>query len=121
MIVTDSPFKIGDWVKAAVGEGVVEDIGLRSTKIRAFAETLISVPNSDVAALVIENCSAMPKRRLLTSIGFAYGTAGAQMEQIMAGMKERLQAAERIEDGTRRGHLDAFGSSSLALLLPCWT
>src|SRR5690554_949486 len=120
MIFTDRPFKIGDWVKTAVGEGVVEDIGLRSTKIRTFAETLISVPNSDVAALAIENCSAMPKRRLLTSIGIAYGTTGAQMEQIIAGIKERLQADERIEDGTWRVYFDSFGSSSLEILLQCW-
>lgn len=120
MIFTDRPFKIGDWVKTRHGEGVVEDIGLRSTKIRTFAETLITVPNSDVASIAIENCSAMPKRRLLTSIGIAYGTTGAQMEEIIAGIKELLRADERIEDDTWRVHFDTFGTSSLEILMQCW-
>ena len=49
MIFTDRPFKLGDWVKSAHGEGVVEDVGMRSTKIRTFAKTIITVPNKDLA------------------------------------------------------------------------
>lgn len=120
MIFTDRPFTIGDWVKTSHGEGVVEDIGLRSTKIRTFSDTLITVPNSDVAAIAIENCSAMPRRRLLTNIGLAYGTTGEQMEQIIEEIRVRVQTDDRIESDTWLVYFDAFGNSSLELLLRCW-
>ncbi|MDD4457566.1 MAG: mechanosensitive ion channel family protein, partial [Syntrophotalea acetylenica] len=64
MIILDRPFHIGDWVKAGDMEGVVEEVGFRSTKIRTFAKTLITVPNNIIANLAVDNFSRMPKRRI---------------------------------------------------------
>ena len=68
MIFTDRPFGIGDWIKSSHGEGVVEEIGLRSTKIRSFTKSLISVPNADIATTAIENFSQMTQRLSLIHI-----------------------------------------------------
>jgi MscS family membrane protein len=120
MIFTDRPFQMGDWVRTDVGEGIVEVVGLRSTKIRTFSDTLITVPNADIATRAIENCSAMTKRRLRTHIGLLYGTTSSQMEQILEAIKQRLRDDERIENDTFKVFFDGFGASSLDVLVQCW-
>jgi MscS family membrane protein len=120
MIFTDRPFKMGDWVRAGIGEGVVEEVGLRSTKIRTFSDTLITVPNADIATQPVENCSAMKMRRLRTHIGLVYGTTSEQMDQILAAIKQRILDDERIDDDTLKVFFDGFGASSLDVLVQCW-
>jgi MscS family membrane protein len=120
MIFTDRPFQMGDWVRTDVGEGIVEEVGLRSTKIRTFSDTLITVPNADIATRPIENCSAMKMRRLRTHIGLVYGTTSTQMDQILEGIKQRIGDDERIQDDTFKVFFDGFGSSSLDVLIQCW-
>ncbi len=120
MIFTDRPFKMGDWVRTNVGEGVVEEVGLRSTKIRTFTDTLITVPNADIATSAVENCSAMSKRRFRTELGLTYGTTSAQIDQIITTIKERLADDERIEDDTYIVFFEGFGASSLDVLVQCW-
>ena len=61
MIIFDRPFLIGDWIKAGDMEGTVEEIGFRSTKIRTFAKTLISVPNNIIANMALDNISRRPR------------------------------------------------------------
>lgn len=121
MIFSDRPFAVGDWVRTPVGEGIVEEVGLRSTRIRTFDDTLITVPNSDVADKQVENCSAMTRRRILTHIQIAYGADRAQIEQIMQAIRARLKDDERVEAGSSIVFLDKFGSSSIELLVQCWS
>jgi MscS family membrane protein len=120
MIFTDRPFKMGDWVRTDVGEGIVEEVGLRSTKIRTFSDTLITVPNADIATRAVENCSAMKKRRLRTHIGLVYGTTSEQMDEIIAKIKQRILDDERIEDESMKVFFEGFGASSLDVLVQCW-
>ena len=56
MILVDKPFQVGDWITAGNTEGVVEDIGFRSTRIRTFPDTLVTIPNSKMADAEINNC-----------------------------------------------------------------
>lgn len=81
MIFTDKPFEVGDWIRAGSIEGTVEDIGLRSTKVRTFSRTVVVVPNSIVALDVIENVSRMPNRRVSYKLGLTYDTTPDQMRQ----------------------------------------
>lgn len=120
MIFSDRPFTVGDWVKTKVGEGVVEDVGLRSTRIRTFDDTLISVPNADIAAGAVENLSVRARRRIVTTIRLVYSTNRQQMDEILAGIKQRITDDERIEDGTWHVYLDNLGTSSLDVLVICW-
>lgn len=120
MIFTDRPFKMGDWVRTDVGEGIIEEVGLRSTKIRTFSDTLITVPNADIATRAVENCSAMKKRRLRTHIGLVYGTTSEQMNEIIDKIKQRILDDERIEDETLTVFFEGFGASSLDVLVQCW-
>ena len=73
MIILDRPFKVGDWIN--IGDkvdGDVESIGLRSTKVRTFPKTVLSIPNGVLANEYINNWSRMPKRRVKQVVGISY-------------------------------------------------
>lgn len=74
LLIIDKPFKLNQWIEFDGVEGVVEDIGIRSTKIRTFNDSLIIVPNATVINANIENHSEMKKRRVKTIIGLTYDT-----------------------------------------------
>jgi len=73
-ILADKSIRIGEWIKVDNIEGTVEDIGMRTTKIRSFEKSLIAVPNSIVANDSIENFSRRGVRRIKMRIGLTYDT-----------------------------------------------
>src|SRR5690606_42111412 len=72
IIFTDKPFKVGDWVKIGDVIGDVESIGFRSTRIRTWPKTLVTIPNKIIANTQVENWSAMPKRRIRFTLPVTY-------------------------------------------------
>ena len=70
MILLDRPFTLGDWVKVGDLEGTIEEVGFRSTRIRTFAKTQITIPNSVLMNMSIDNFSRMPKRRIKMTVGY---------------------------------------------------
>lgn len=122
MIFTDRPFTMGDWVKSSkFGEGVVEEVGMRSTKIRTFSRTVITVPNKEVASASIENFSEMNKRRIKATLGVAYKTTPAQMREILAGIRTTLEEHPAIEQDTFMVNFTGYGESSLEILIYAFT
>lgn len=121
MIILDRPFLIGDWVKAGDMEGVVEEVGFRSTKIRTFAKTLITVPNNIIANLSIDNFSRMPKRRIKLNVGVTYETSPAQMRQAVSMIREMLTAHPAIQKDFFLVNFTDFGASSLDIMVYCFT
>jgi len=113
VLFTDRPFKIGDWIQTPEAEGVVEDIGIRSTKIRTFAQALITVPNAVIANAAITNWTRMGKRRIRMSLGLTYGTSTKQMETILSQIRTYLKNNEEIHPETIMIYFDEFGTSSL--------
>ena len=69
VIIMERPFSIGDWIQTADVEGTVEDITFRSTRVRAFTQALVTVPNATLANAVITNWSKMGKRRATFHLG----------------------------------------------------
>lgn len=63
VILWDKPFKIGDWIETTNFEGVVEDITFRSTRIRTFENSIVTIPNSTISNESLINWSKMKKRR----------------------------------------------------------
>jgi MscS family membrane protein len=113
VLFTDRPFKMGDWVQAGAEEGIVEDIGIRSTKIRTFAQALITVPNANIANAAITNWTRMGKRRIRMSLGLTYGTTTEQMETILVEIRTYLANNPDIHPETIMIYFDEFGASSL--------
>lgn len=82
-ILTDKVYKTGDYVKINNIEGTVENISLRSTKIRSLDTTLYSVPNSVVASNIVENISKGEKRKIDVTFKVTYSTSDEKLAQAM--------------------------------------
>ncbi len=121
MILLDRPFQIGDWIRAGEVEGTVEEIGFRSTRIRTFAKTLITIPNSTLTNLAINNFSRMPKRRIKMAIGVSYATTPALMREAVANIRSLLQEHPAIDQDFWLVNFSDFGASSLDILVYCFT
>lgn len=121
VIFLDRPFQIGDWIEVGDVEGTVEDIGLRVTRIRTFANSLITIPNSTFTASAINNWSAMKKRRIKMTVGVTYSTTADQMEELVQRIRRLIREDEAIHDDFFLVNFDAFGSSSLDVFIYCFT
>ena len=115
VIFTDRPFKVGDWIQTPDVEGTVESIGIRSTRVRAFTQALISVPNAVIANSPITNWSQMGKRRIKTRLGLTYGTTKTQMQNILKDLRDMLQKHPDIHNDTIMIRFDEFADSSLSI------
>ncbi|RLA74876.1 MAG: mechanosensitive ion channel family protein [Epsilonproteobacteria bacterium] len=113
VIFSDKPFEIGDWIKTTDAEGIVETIGMRSTKIRTFANALVSVPNGSLAHSSILNWTKMGKRRVKFDIGLTYDTDEKSMKNIVKQIKSMLNKHKDIHKDTIHIYFSAFGDSSL--------
>ncbi len=113
VVFTDKPFKVGDWIKTPDVEGTVEQIDIRSTKVRTFAQALVTVPNGTLANSAILNWSAMGKRRIKMNVGLTYSTTASQVENIVKDIKTMLENHEDIHQETMYIYFTEFGDSSL--------
>jgi len=117
MLLVDRPFTVGDWIKTSEFEGVVEEIGFRSTSIRTFAKTLVNVPNSTLANMVIDNIDARSVRRIKMRIGITYSTTSAQMQKAIEGIEDILKKHPGVDQNFSLVKFDEFEDSSLSIFL----
>lgn len=113
VIFSDRPFKIGDWIKTPDVEGTIESIGIRSTKVRTFAQALVTVPNAVLANSAILNWSQMGKRRIKMKLGLTYDTNVQTMETIVSQIKDMLKSHNDIHQDTIHIYFTEFDNSSL--------
>lgn len=117
-LLLDKSIKIGEWIKIKDIEGVVEDIGMRTTKIRSFEKSLITLPNHIVANNPIENYSRRNSRRIKLNIGLSYRTTSLQVENIIAEIKNMLKNNSSIcQTSTTLVNLTSFNNSTLAIFV----
>ncbi len=117
-IFVDHPFRIGDGVSVAGISGSVEGIGLRSTRIRTYEGTLVTIPNSAVVNAQIDNLQARPTRRTTFAIGVTYDTSSEKLEKavgILRGVMEQHPGTE-----SSRAHFKSYGDSALILDVAHW-
>ncbi len=121
-LLADKSIRIGEWIKVNGVEGTVEAIGMRTTKIRSFQKSLITVPNHIVANNPIENFSRRGIRRIKMHIGLTYSTRSDQIKKIMAEIKEMLKQHEGIsQNDSLMVNFDTFGDSSLNIFIYTFT
>lgn len=116
-IFLDRPFKLGDWVTIGNVEGVVEEVGFRSTRVRTFYNSLVSVPNSNVSNSSIDNYGMREFRRLKTVLNLTYSTTPEQMEAFVEGIKAIVKANKNFRQDFYEVHFNSFGSHSLDVLV----
>jgi len=117
-LLLDNSIRTGEWVKVAGVEGVVEGVGMRTTKIRSFQKSLYTVPNYLIANNPIENFSRRGVRRIKMSVGLTYDTSSQQLESIIKEIRYMLQHHPRIsQKETLLVNFNAFGDSALNIFI----
>jgi MscS family membrane protein len=113
VVAIDQPFKLGESVKIGSFTGTVEDIGLRSTKLRAVDKSLIVLPNKMVASEVITNLARFLERRVEQIIGLTYTTTPEQLTAIVEDIRQILLADSEIDPASVMVFFRDYSASSL--------
>jgi MscS family membrane protein len=114
----DQPFQIGDWVIIDNSiEGVVEEVGFRSTRIRAFTNSLITVPNAKITRCTVNNFGKRDMRRFKCMIGLRYDTPVEKMELFLQEIRSTLEQRPSIINEAIFVYLNQMGSSSLDIMV----
>ncbi|MCH9681104.1 MAG: mechanosensitive ion channel family protein [Deltaproteobacteria bacterium] len=113
VIFVDRPFQIGDWVEIGSVEGTVEEVDIRTTRIRTFANSLITVPNSQMTVTAIQNWSRMQKRRIKLDVGVSYDASAEQMRKAVEAIRTIIGNDDRFHHDFYLVNFHELGESSL--------
>lgn len=113
VVAVDRPFKLGDFIQMGAVMGTVEEIGLRSSRIRTPQRTLVTIPNRMMASEVITNFSVMPQRRVDLTIGLTYDTTPEQMEAIVEDFRTILKNEADVHQEFIAVNFLGYGAFSL--------
>ncbi len=117
VVAIDQPFKIGETVRIGAFTGTVEDIGLRSTKLRAVDRSLIIIPNKTVAAEAVTNLARFTERRVEQVIGLTYDTSAEKLEAIVEDFRALILAEDEVEPDSVQVFFRDYSASSLDIWL----
>ena len=123
-IIAEKRFQPGEWIRVdGVVEGVVEDVGIRSTQVRRFDKAPVHVPNSQLSDTAIINFSRMTNRRIFWQIGVEYRSTTEQLKIIRDEILKYVREHDAYEkDGLPVFvRVDSFGPSSIDFMLYCFT
>ena len=115
-IFFDRPFTVGDVVKVGNVTGMVEKVGFRSTRIKTFDKSVVTVPNKKMIDAELDNLGLRPVRRVKFHIGLTYDTSTEQIKKIVNDIQEMINSHEKTnEEGKVR--FQEFGASSLDIMV----
>jgi len=119
-IAFDRPFKVGDFIKVGSLSGTVEDLGLRSTRIRTGARTIITVPNGQMVDSKVENFAHRDRVLFNPVFGVQYDTSPDQIRYIIDEFKRYLVASDVIYPEGWRVRFVEYGPSSQDIEVRCY-
>jgi MscS family membrane protein len=115
ILYADRPVRVGDFCKFGDKNGTIEEIGLRSTRVRAHDRTLITVPNAEFSNMEIINVSRRDQTLLDTTVGLRYETTDGQMQTILEKIRALLGANPEVVHDTIRVRFQELGAYSLGI------
>jgi MscS family membrane protein len=124
-IIFDKPFKQGDWIMTSDVEGIVEEIGTRTTKVRTSSEAVVTIPNAMLSNSAITNWSKITHKRIKMRISLETCTRREQITRIIQRIRDYLQNHPDIETDPSKAttlvHLFEFNENSIDILLDYFT
>ncbi len=117
MIFIDRPFQIGDWISFKDYDGQVESVGLRSTRVRTFSNSLLYVPNATFTDTVINNVGMRVYRRFKTNIQIPYDTPPDLIEKFIEGLQVILREHPATKKDATKVFLNGMEESALSILM----
>jgi len=127
MIFLDKPFQIGDWINYSGIDGTVEKVGIRATRVRTFANSLVYIPNGQLTNSAVNNYGLRIFRRFKTTVAITYDTPPVLIEKFIDGMRGIVANHPDTRKDYFEIHLNDFGPSSLQILfyiffaVPSWS
>ncbi len=115
MIYADRPVRVGEQCQFGDMTGTVEEIGVRSTRIRSSDRSLVSIPNADFSKLRLINLSRRDQVLFNSTIGLNYDTKEEQLQRILKGMREMLASHPHVKAEKSSANLSAFTGSAMEL------
>jgi MscS family membrane protein len=115
MLFADRPVRIGEYCQFGDKQGTVEEIGLRSTRVRGADRTLITVPNADFSQMQIVNFSRRDQMLFNPTVTLSFDTTTDQLREILAGIRKLLAQHARILDDGARVSFVGYTATSLNL------
>jgi MscS family membrane protein len=119
-VLGDEVFRVGDTCRFGDRTGVVEDIGLRSTRIRTDERTLLAIPNGTVATINLENLSRRDKILFKTSLGLRLDSKPDHVRFVLAETRKLLYSHPKIESQSVRVRLTDIAGSSISVEVFCY-
>lgn len=120
VIMFDKPFDVGDFIETADFSGTVEDITIRSTRIRKLDDTVIVVPNTKLSDDLITNYAKLTKRLVEFKIGLVYSTTSETLKKCEEEIKNYLEKNEKVDNQSVRVRFVEYDDSSLNLQIRCY-
>ena len=119
-VLGDEVIRVGDVCRFGDRTGTVEDIGLRSTRVRTEERTLLAIPNGTVATINVENLSRRDKILFKTVLGLNLDTSSDHLRYVLAEIRGVLEKHPKVEKSTIRVRLTELASSSINVELLCY-
>ena len=116
-IIFDKPFSTGDWIVCDKIEGTVEDIGIRSIRLKTFYDSLITIPNSIIANRIIDNVGKRTSRRTRFTLDLTYDTPPEKITAFVKEVKDILLSNPHTRKDYFQVYFDGFGPSSLRVFV----
>ena len=113
LILVTRPFKIGDYIISAQGEGSVEEINLIATRLMTLDKKTVIIPNSALSASTITNCSTSPTRRIDIIVPISYKSDVTRAREIIESVYNNHPLI--LKDGTVASHVDSLGDSGVMI------
>jgi len=121
VIFWDRPFRLGDWVGIGGVEGNVEEVNLRTTRIRTFDHSLVTVPNASLTTANVTNWSRMNRRKIEVTVGLTRQASADQVEKAVEAIRRLILQADDLHHDGFAVNLFQLGQSSLDIAVVCHT
>lgn len=119
-IVTDRPFIVGEFIRTKDVEGIIESVGLRSTRVRQLDQALVTVPNSMLTTTSVLNWSRLTKRRIDQIVGISYKADVERLQILLERLRQTLQVRPNVDPESVVVFFINFGPNSLDVLVRCF-
>lgn len=126
-VILDRPFEVGDWVKIGDVEGTVVELGFRSTRVRTFYDSVVTLPNASLVRATVDNLGRRRYRRTSATLSLAYDTPPDRIDAFCEAIRELVRLHPYTRKDYYNVYFNGFGAHSLDILLyvfhecPDWT
>ena len=117
LIMFEKPFRVGHWIKVDNIEGFVESIGFRSTRIRTFYNSLVSIPSNHLVNSTVDNMAMRKLRAVRTVLHLSYTTPADKVERFVEAIRQLIEDNPHTYKKWYRIRFDDFGEYGLHVLV----